>query len=459
VAGAAVLALRRGTVRLSPGTSTASAGLPLDAGALTGTVLVLAVLLLVCAFFNLAEVSLFALQKGDRESLRNRGSAGNAVLMMLREPRTLLASILIGVEVANIALGAVSAELARAIAPGMPWLNVAIVAPLVILVGDILPKALGIHFARGASVMVARPLLLWNLVIAPIRWVIDLASAGVLFVLGGRNAPVEASLREEHLRVLIDQGRMAGAIQPIEQEFIHRVFDFGDLPVSRLMTPRPDVFSLPLNTPWADLLEAVREQRYSRIPIWQGSPDNVVGVLLVKDLLRLRNVASPTQRQLQRILRPAPFVPPSKRAQDLLREFRARKQHMALVVDEHGTCIGLVTLDDLLRELVGETPDEDDGPEAPVTELAPGRWRVDGGMDVGDFAARFACTLPEGDWHTVAGFVLHRLGRLPEKGDEAVWDEDATRLTFRVTGVQARRIEELVVETAPLERSREPEDA
>jgi putative hemolysin len=142
-------------------------------------------------------------------------------------------------------------------------------------------------------------------------------------------------------------------------------------------------------------------------------------------------------------------VPPSKRAQDLLREFRARKLHMALVVDEHGTCIGLVTLDDLLRELVGDTPDEGDTPERGVHEVAPGRFRVDGGLDVADFEARVHRPLPEGDWTTVAGFVLHQLGRLPQAGDSTELRLEGELLRFRVTAVEARRIEEVELEILP----------
>ena len=413
------------------------------------TLVLLAILLIVCAFFNLAEVSLFALQKSDREALRNL-KGGALVLALVKEPRALLASLLIGVEVANIALGAVSAELARELVPSAPWLNVVLVAPLVILVGDILPKALGIHFARGGALLVARPLVVWNIAIAPFRWVVDVLSALILRPFGAAHVPVEASLREEHLRVLVDRGLLAGALQPIEQQIIHRVFDFGDLPVSRLMTPRPDVFSLPVTTPWNELLTSVREQRYSRVPMWQGSPDNILGVLLTKDLLRLRG-HGPSPRQIQRLLRPAFFVPPSKPAQDLLREFRARKQHLALVVDEHGTCIGLVTLDDLLRELVGETPDESDAPNTEIHELtpvgaSPARWRVSGAMDVGDFAKRVDVELPEGEWTTVAGFVLDQLGRLPQAGDTVTWEGDDVTLRVEVRGVQARRISEVDVE-------------
>lgn len=409
----------------------------------------LAILLVVCAFFNLAEVSLFSLQKSDREALRTQ-RGGALVLALVKEPRALLASLLIGVEVANIALGTVSAELARELVPSAPWLNVVLVAPLVILVGDILPKALGIHFARGGALLVARPLVVWNIAIAPFRWVVDVISALILRPFGASHVPVEASLREEHLRVLVDRGLLAGALQPIEQQIIHRVFDFGERPVSRLMTPRPDVFSLPVTTPWNELLAAVREQRYSRVPMWQGSPDNIVGVLLTKDLLRLRG-HGPTPRQIQRLLRPAFFVPPSKLAQDLLREFRARKQHLALVVDEHGTCIGLVSLDDLLRELVGETPDESDGPNTEIQELtpagaSPGHWRVSGAMDVVDFAKRVGVSLPEGEWTTVAGFVLDQLGRLPQAGDTVTWQGDEAHLRVEVRGVQERRISEVDVQ-------------
>jgi putative hemolysin len=413
------------------------------------TLVLLAILLVVCAFFNLAEVSLFSLQKSDREALRNL-KGGALVLALVKEPRALLASLLIGVEVANIALGAVSAELARELVPSAPWLNVVLVAPLVILVGDILPKALGIHFARGGALLVSRPLVVWNIAIAPFRWVVDVLSALILRPFGASHVPVEASLREEHLRVLVDRGLLAGALQPIEQQIIHRVFDFGDLPVSRVMTPRPDVFSLPVTTPWNELLASVREQRYSRLPMWQGSPDNILGVLLTKDLLRLRG-HGPSPRQIQRLLRPAFFVPPSKPAQDLLREFRARKQHLALVVDEHGTCIGLVTLDDLLRELVGETPDESDAPNTEIQEItpagaSPARWRVSGAMDVGDFAKRVDVELPEGEWTTLAGFVLDQLGRLPQAGDTVTWEGDDVTLRVEVRGVQARRISEVDVE-------------
>jgi CBS domain containing-hemolysin-like protein len=265
-----------------------------------------------------------------------------------------------------------------------------------------------------------------------------------LKLFGFEAIPASEGLQEQQLRSLIDQGRLTGVIQPMEQEIIHRVFEFGDLPVSRVMTPRPDIFSLSITTPWPEMIAQLRDAKYSRVPMWQGAPENIVGILLVKDLLRLKGqTPTPNARQLQKLLHPAFFIPPSKRAQDLLTEFRGKNAHMAVVVDEHGSCVGIATLDDLLTELVGEVFDETDGAdEGETSEIGSGRWSVRGGMDVDDFAAKFEHDLPEGEYTTVGGFVFHLLGRAPEKGDEVEWEG----VCFHVARVDGRRIAELTVE-------------
>jgi putative hemolysin len=398
---------------------------------------VLVGLLALTMFFSISETALFSLQKVDREALKEDGRVGELVKHLLHRPRRLLASLLIGAEVCNTALSATSASL-------VPWpgLNVLILAPILILFGDVLPKTLGLRFSRTVTTIVIRPLAFWNELVSPIRFVLGSVAELILRGLGVQPAPQADSLQEEHLRTLIDQGRETGVIQPMEQEIIHRVFEFGDLPVSRLMTPRPDMFALSLSTPWPELLEAIREARYSRVPLWQGNPDNVVGILLVKDLLRARDgAAPPNARQLQKMLHPAMFVPPSKRAQDLLREFRAKNNHMAVVVDEHGSIAGLVTLDDLLGELVGEVLDETDVEEKEAFQVAERVWAVKASIDIDDFSQRFDVELPEGDYTTLAGFVFHQLGAAPQKGDEVAWDG----MHFLVSGVDGRRITEVTV--------------
>lgn len=412
----------------------ASAGMPLTVAALLG-------LLSLCMFFSISETALFSLQKVDREALKEDATVGETIGHLLHRPRRLLAALLIGNEFANIGLSAASAALVLAAFPDWPWLNIVLVAPVLILFGDVLPKTLGLRFSRQVAARVARPLAFWNEVVSPIRWVLSGIGDLILRAMGISPAPLHDSLQEDQLRTLIDQGRETGVIQPMEQEIIHRVFEFGDLPVSRLMTPRPDIFSLSLTTPWTELLEEIRQARYSRVPIWQGNPDNIVGVLLVKDLLRHREAPPSHGRQLLKLLHPAMFVPPSKRAQDLLREFRAKNNHMAVVVDEHGSISGLVTLDDLLTELVGEVLDESDVDEKEAVQVQERVWTVKAAIDIEDFDARFGVALPDGDYTTLGGFVFHQLGAAPNKGDEVEWNS----IRFHVSGVDGRRITEVTV--------------
>ncbi len=423
-------------------------GTVMDPGSVPLVLGLMLALLVASGFFAMSESALFSLQKVDREALRDDARVGDLITSLLHRPRRLLAALLIGNEVSNIALSAASASVLMTLAPTLPWLNVVVAAPLLILFGDVFPKTFGLRFARPVASTIARPLAFWNEVISPVRFVLAGTVDGLLRLVGVQPPDDAETLREEQLRTLIDQGMETGVIQPMEQEIIHRVFEFGELPVSRLMTPRPDIFSYSITTPWAELVAAMREARYSRVPLWQGNADNVVGILLAKDLLKLRGGPPPNARQLQRMLHPALFVPPSKQAKDLLREFRGRMAHLALVVDEHGSVVGLITLDDLLTELVGEVFDESDAEEAEVTQLQPSQWMVRGGMDIDDFATAFDIEPPEGDWTTLGGFVFHLLGRAPQKGDEVGWNN----LTFHVSGVEGRRITEVTL-------SREDADA
>ncbi len=420
---------------------------------LPATLAMLFTLLALCMFFSISETALFSLQKVDREALKDDRSIGELIRHLLHRPRRLLAALLIGNEFANIGLSAASAALVLAAFPDLPWLNIVLVAPVLILFGDVLPKTLGLRFARQVATRIARPLAFWNELVSPVRWVLSGVGDLILRGLGISPAPLHDSIQEDQLRTLIDQGRETGVIQPMEQEIIHRVFEFGDLPVSRLMTPRPDIFSLSVTTPWLELLEEIRTARYSRVPVWQSNPDNVVGVLLVKDLLRHRDSPPSHARQLLKLLHPAMFVPPSKRAQDLLREFRGKNNHMAIVVDEHGSISGLVTLDDLLTELVGEVLDESDVDEKEVMKLQENVWTVKAGIDIEDFDARFNVEVPEGDYTTLGGFVFHQLGAAPRKGDEVEWNG----LHFHVSGVDGRRITEITV-TYVDEQQRAPVD-
>ena len=402
-----------------------------------------AVLLLCSAFFSSSETALFSLQPVDRQALPQPGRA--RVEDMLNHPRRTLATILIGNELVNVTLGTVTAGILLLIAPDKPWLNVLLLTPLLIVFGEVLPKVVALRQNRRLAGLVAIPLRPLSMAVAPLRWLLTRAAELALRATGGSAAPVQAQVREQQLRALIDRGHASGSIRPMEQQMLHKVFEFGDNAVSRLMTPRPDVFSISITTPWHDLLPAIREAGFSRVPVWQGNPDNIIGVLLVKNLLpaihraRLAGDASMTARELKRCLIPSRFVPTTKRAQDMLQEFRAERFHMAIVVDEHGSVVGVLTLDDLLAELVGELLDETDDEDPAVSEVSPGVYRIAGWIDVDDFADRFDMDVPEGEYTTMGGLLTAVAGDLPEKGDEIDWQG----WRFVVSGVEGRRITDL----------------
>ena len=238
--------------------------------------------------------------------------------------------------------------------------------------------------------------------------------------------------------VWVDHGAASGALDPMERDIIEAVFEFDDITVERLMTPRPDLFSVPLTIDWPDLLEVTRRAGHSRIPVTGGTDDDIVGVLLLKDLLRFRQEPPSGPRQLRSLLLQPVFVPVSKPADSMLTAFLERRFHMAFVVDEHGTLVGLVTLDDLLGELLGEDDDTDD---SEIARLRPDALTVKASIDVADFVEETGIALPEGDYHTLGGFVFHELGRLPRKGDAvAVADH-----RFVVAKMEGRRIAEVIV--------------
>lgn len=378
---------------------------------------------------------------------------------LLRQPspdRDELVSLRMGSDLANALLTAVMVGLlVPGQAAGGPWWTIAVVVPAVLLFGEVLPRALARQAHDGLAGRVAPAVRLFTLLVSPVLALFDGLARFVLSAAGASRGRSPLAVREARLLALVEEGRVAGAVGPMEEAMIHKVVEFGDLQVGRLMTPRPDIVSFSLTTPWPELLDGLRQAGHSRVPIWKDRPDNVIGVLVVKDLLphfaSQYREAEPGPReprdlplppgQLQKLLRAPHFVPGSKRAEELLAEFRAERHHLALVVDEHGNVVGLVTLDDLLAELVGELLDE--GDELPVE---PGRSvdgvsTIRGNMDVDDFEARFGRALPEGEYDTVAGFLLDQVGRVPSEGEVVQWEG----LRFVVCGLEGRRITEVCV--------------
>ncbi|MBX2799123.1 MAG: hemolysin family protein [Myxococcales bacterium] len=428
---------------------------------------VLVVLFGASFFFSGSETAYFSLQKVDLEWFSRSNASGRQVSWLLGHRAPLITTILLGNETANIAISATCAGLISAWLPTMPWLNVLILTPVLVLVSEITPKVLAFRFRRSWARTAAWPLTAFFWAVMPARVVLSWIVGALASALGASREVAEG-MRQEELMVYVDHGAAVGALDPLERDIIEAVFEFDGMTVERLMTPRPDVFSVPLTIDWQDLLDQARLNGHSRIPITGSHSDDIMGVLLLKDLLRFRQPpadeavsnalangadrsasatppipaaalgAPPGPRQLRSLLLPPVFVPASKPADSMLEEFLERRFHMAFVVDEHGTLVGLVTLDDLLRELLGEDEITDDGE---IARLRPDTLTVKASIDVEDFSEETGIHLPEGDYHTLGGFVFHELGRLPRKGDAVAHGDHR----FVVAKMEGRRIAEVVV--------------
>ena len=310
-----------------------------------------------------------------------------------------------------------------------------------LIIGELVPKALALRFTDTVAMLVATPL--W--------WMARLARGGVailtastravLWVFGLRDFGHRTFVSEEEIKHLVTEGRHQGLLDEAEEELIHSVFEFSETPVKKVMVPRPKIFALDVGTPPGEVEHLIVEGGYTRIPVYDDTPDNVIGLVYIKDVLRLLERRQPIV--LRKILHPVHFVPETKKVGELLKELQKRRTHMALVIDEHGSLVGLVTMEDLLEEIVGEIQDEYDWEERPVERLRDGSLVVDGTLSAADLRASYQIPIPESaEFETVAGFLLEKLGTVP-RGGEFV-DLGGHRLT--VVDVEKNRISKVKID-------------
>lgn len=326
--------------------------------------LALFVLVCVSAFFSGTEVAMFSLRRVDRQQLVRSGRKLDALIIrLLARPRRLIATVLIGNETVNVSVSAVMAALVPQLFPGRGDVEVALLAtffalPLLLFFGEITPKTVAIKTSLGWSRMAARPIHLFGLVVTPVRAVVRFIADLVLRPFGGSTfTAMPHDLSEEEFKHLVDAGSAEGALDAHERRLIHRVFEFGDKTVGQVMMPREKIFALSYDLPASRLIKEVADRGYSRVPIFQRSLDNIRGVLYAKDLVLQGTGLSPSRR-LGDLLHEPLFVPRTIPIERLFRIFKHRKTHLALVVNEYGKLVGLVTMEDLLEELFGEIRDE-----------------------------------------------------------------------------------------------------
>lgn len=405
--------------------------------------LVLGGLLLLYIFFAAAETSLFALTPLDRLRLKQKHPRrGNMVESLLSQSNRLLITLVVGVEVVTILASVLATSLALSLwgAKGK-WIALVIMSPTLLLLGEIIPKSLALTYPARLAPLVA-PLVRWAMVIfSPLRVVLLQISRGILVTLGFRpDLPVPAVQQEDFVR-MVEESHRGGMIAALEKDFIQNLLDFGEVRVGQIMVPRPDIFSLPIDLPVPQLIQAIKRSRYSRVPIYQDQPGNILGILHAKTLLTMCTQETCDAGTIRNLLRPAHYVPETKKAFDLLSELQSQRLRLALVVDEYGALVGLVSVEDLLEELCGEIPQEFKVEEKLLEEVAPGFWRVKASLSLEEFNEALGTELFSEEFDTIGGLVLNLFGELPREGDTLQHGS----MTFKVAKMKGTRIMDLEV--------------
>ena len=323
-------------------------------------------------------------------------------------------------------------------------LGFAVITYAHLVFGEQAPKYFSIQRAEGTALWIARPLKLFMYLFRPMVWLVNTSTNFVLRPWGIRLGDEMEVHSEEELKIMISSSAASGELEPEERDYLNNVFDFGDTVVREIMVPRPDIEALPCGAPLEVLVEKAAFGRYTRYPVFEGDLDQVLGVVHVKDLFRAAK-EEPEGFDLKPLVRDCLVVPENKKIEETLREFQKRKLQVAIVIDEWGSVEGLVTIEDVLEELVGEIQDEFDEDEAAIEPLHDGTYAIDGRIPITDVNGYFEIDLPNEDFDTIGGFVLGSLGRPPEPGDVV----EADGVTLRVKSVDGPRVSMLTLDREP----------
>lgn len=317
-------------------------------------------LLLLSGFFSGSETALFSLGPIQKRRI-GTGTTGvdRSLRWLLGQPRRLIVTLLVGNELVNISVSTVVASLAHDAAPTVSpltqvALSMAVAVPLLLVFGEVTPKSIAIKVPEGWSRAVARPLRAFAVLITPLRLFVRTLADGLINLLGGKPPLREKPLSEEEFIALVEVGSKGGELEKAEKDLIYNVFEFGDLTVGQVMTPGKDAFAISFSLPLDRIVAEVISKGYSRVPVYKGKRWDVVGILYAKDLVGFGQVLELSGKRLEDLLRKPFFVPKSTKLSRLFREFQNRRIHIAIVVDEYGSMVGVVTMEDLLEELFGE---------------------------------------------------------------------------------------------------------
>ena len=365
-----------------------------------------------------------------------KGRSGRLVHSLLQKPRELLITIYIGNELVNIGISVVITSITISLF-GNIGLGIAIgVSTLLLLFfGEIVPKSISLKYAQSYALFAAFPLKAFANIVQPAQKLFNSWTEKIMRYFGIlTDSHKESSISDEEFRTMVQVGEGEGVIDSDERDLIHKAIEFGETTVGEVMTPKIDMFTVNIKDSLDIILPRIVENFYSRVPVY-GDKEEVLGILFTKDLTRLKHL--PKEKvNLKSILHPAVVVPKTKMIKEMLEEFRKLKRHMAIVLDEYGSVLGLVTLEDIIEELVGEIDSEMRKDEQPLLKITGNQYRLSGSLNLSEFNDAFESNLPESDYDTVGGLVFGLFGRIPRSGESTTLEN----FKFRVEKMKGSRI-------------------
>jgi putative hemolysin len=418
-------------------------------------------LILINGFFAAAEISVIAARKSNIRQLSEKGSKRAQVVTQLQgDMERFLATVQIGMALVGSAASAVGGV--AAIELIKPWMEgfenpaiqrasevisvgivVVLISYLTLIFGELVPKSLALRYPERIALFVSGPLELVSKFSSPFIHVLT-ATSRLLLRPFGPNVREGTFISEDEIKLMLKEGRERGVFDQTEQELIHSVFEFNDISVKEVMVPRPKIHSLQIDTPSHDVLRYVTENKFSRYPVYKTTINDICGVLVFKDMLGA--LARQEEIHIKELLHPVYFVPETMKVSYLLKELQRRRLQMAIVVNEYGSVEGLVTMEDLVEEIVGEIRDEYDVEERPVERLKDGSLVIDASLSVRDLRNDFGLPIPESsEYETLGGFVLSQLQNMPRGGEIIRYGD----YKFTIVDMEGRRIAKLKVERKP----------
>lgn len=409
--------------------------------------IILIILLVLSAFFSSSETALMSVNKIRLRSLAESGNKRAALALDIVENKTskMLSAILIGNNIVNLSASAIATSLAYSFGGYMVSIATAVLTVMILVFGEITPKNYATMNTEKLTLKFIPIIRFFMIVLTPFIFIINLFSRAFMFLLRIDPNAASTAMTEDELRTIVDVSHEDGVIESDEKEMIYNVFDLGDANAKDIMVPRVHVTFAEVNNTYEELIAIFREDKFTRLPVYEDTPDNIVGIINMKDLL-LYNKKTETFN-IRDIMREPHFTYEYKDISELLVEMRDSTFNIAIVLDEYGEMAGLITLEDILEEIVGEIHDEyDEDEEEDVKELDTHEYIVEGSTNLDDLNEELGLHLESDDYDSLGGFIIERLDRLPEEGDE-VTTEDGVRLV--VEKLDKNRIESVHVYLPP----------